>query len=111
MTVFLWTPKNLQDNIADSKNILEIRVNGKVKESRDLSKDFDGIIDTSTTGGGINKYKIKDGKVYMTEADCNDKICVNTKPVFKPGESIVCLPHKVVLIIKNNDNELDSVSK
>ncbi len=49
----------------------------------------------------------------MTQADCPDGICANHKPIHKTGESIICLPHKVVVTVisdKSNDNEIDAVA-
>ena len=53
----------------------------------------------------------------MTEADCPDKICVNTGKISKIGETIVCLPHRVVVEIQgevsqsDSDDSIDSVVK
>ncbi|MDE7422441.1 MAG: NusG domain II-containing protein [Lachnospiraceae bacterium] len=49
---------------------------------------------------GENVLRISDGKVWLTEADCPDKICVNTGKIQYLGQSIICLPHKVVVEIK-----------
>jgi len=46
-----------------------------------------------------NIIVIKDGQAYMAEADCPDKLCVNSKPISSRGQSIVCLPNRVVLKI------------
>lgn len=51
--------------------------------------------------GGINIFVIdrtEGGGIGMscTEADCPDKICVETGTVTLVDEPIVCLPHKVV---------------
>ena len=35
----------------------------------------------------------------MTDADCPDKLCVKTGRISKTGETIVCLPHRVVVEI------------
>lgn len=49
---------------------------------------------------GENVLRIENGKVRITEADCRDQICVNHKEISKAGESIVCLPHGLVVEIK-----------
>ena len=44
----------------------------------------------------------------MLEANCPDEICVHHKPISKNGETIVCLPNKVVVVIKNGiEREVD----
>ncbi len=39
----------------------------------------------------------------MKEADCPDKVCVGMRRISKSGETIVCLPHKLVIAIVNAD--------
>ncbi len=49
---------------------------------------------------GTNCIVIKDGIVYMDNASCKNQVCVNTGEISKKGESIVCLPNKVIVEIK-----------
>lgn len=51
---------------------------------------------------GNNTVTIKDGSVQITEADCNDDLCVKQGKISKIGESIVCLPHKLIIEIKGD---------
>ena len=57
--------------------------------------------------GDTNTAVIKDGQVYMAEADCPDKLCVDSKPISLWGQSIVCLPNRVVLKIIGEANRDD----
>jgi len=60
---------------------------------------------------GTNLLVIRDGKADMTQADCPDKLCVHQKAVSKEGETIVCLPNKVVVEVTGADeSELDSIA-
>ena len=47
----------------------------------------------------------------MKDANCPDKICEGHQKISYKGETIVCLPHKVVIEIVTDDseNELDVV--
>lgn len=54
-----------------------------------------------TDDNHTNMLVIKDGKAYISQANCPDKICVNHRPVSKTGETIVCLPAKLVIEIIN----------
>lgn len=47
-----------------------------------------------------NTVTIKDGKVYMSQSNCKNQICVKTNEIKKKGESIICLPNKVTVEIK-----------
>ena len=63
--------------------------------------------------GDTNVCEIKDKKVTMISADCPDQRCIHQRPIQLQGETIVCLPNKVVLEItgtKQTDQEaLDGV--
>ena len=42
---------------------------------------------------------ISEGRAHMEEADCPDKSCTRMKEIRFEGESIICLPNRVVLKI------------
>lgn len=42
---------------------------------------------------------ISDGKVWVTEANCDDKTCEHTGKISRAGQSIVCLPNGIVVSI------------
>jgi hypothetical protein len=58
------------------------------------------INQNDTVDTGSNIVIIKDGVVFMNEADCKNQICVKSGKISKKGESIVCLPNKVIVEIK-----------
>lgn len=67
--------------------------------------------DTQINIKGTNILRIKDGQADMIDADCPDKLCVHQKPISKAGESIICLPHKIIVTIENNDTQkIDAIS-
>lgn len=43
-----------------------------------------------------NTVEIKDGAVTVIKADCKNQICVNHAAITEKGESIICLPNKVI---------------
>ena len=47
-----------------------------------------------------NTVEIKNGEVRVISADCKNQICVKHKAISKKGESIVCLPNKVIVGIE-----------
>lgn len=65
---------------------------------------------TIRDGKELNVVKISGGKVTMESANCKNQVCVHHSPVSRTGESIVCLPHKIVVSIKGGDNEYDAIS-
>lgn len=52
------------------------------------------------TDNGYNIVVIKNNECFVSNADCRDNICVKHKAIGKVGQSIVCLPHKVIVEIK-----------
>ncbi|MBD5486203.1 MAG: hypothetical protein HDR18_11910 [Lachnospiraceae bacterium] len=54
---------------------------------------------TLPEGGSYNLISVADGKITMEAADCRDQICVHHKPIISERESIICLPHKLVVEI------------
>lgn len=59
------------------------------------------VIDLENVGNGVtNILVIEDGRANMIWADCPDKICVNMKAISNMGESIVCMPEKIVVTIE-----------
>ena len=60
---------------------------------------------------GHNKVVIYDGEVRMEEADCPDKLCVLQGKISRSGQTIICLPNKVMVTIKGGKSEYDGVVK
>jgi hypothetical protein len=78
-----------------SKAVLTL--DGNVILEQELSVDCEIPIATSN---GSNTFVVKDGEAYIREADCPNQICVEHAPVSKKKETIVCLPHKLVVEIQ-----------
>ena len=90
--------------VRDAERI-SISVDGKIYGVYSLHADQEIQINDT------NVLVIKDGFADMTEADCPDQICVDHKEVSKTGETIVCLPNKIVVEVKGADSsELDAVT-
>ncbi len=58
-----------------------------------------------TKDGHYNILKISGGEVSVLEADCKNQICVNTRPVKRIGDSIICLPHKISIVLEKDRKE------
>lgn len=81
-------------------NILRIEQDSKVIKEVPLDKNQEFKI---SYGGHYNIVKIKDGKAYVSDADCPDKICTHMSPIHDVGETIVCLPHRLFLEVYSDD--------
>lgn len=49
--------------------------------------------------GDFNLFSVSNGSVNMAAADCKDQICVHHRPIAAIGESVICLPHRLVVEI------------
>lgn len=88
-----------------------VNINGEQTAVYPLSVDTEVTITTGENNEHINVLTIKDGKAYISEANCPDGICAETRSAQYVGETIVCLPHRVVIEIvsENKDSEIDIV--
>lgn len=82
--------------------MLTVYIDGDIYGTYDLSVDQEILLDEDA---GYNRFEIKDGIVTMMEADCPDQYCVKHAPINKESETIVCLPHKVVLEITSGEEK------
>jgi hypothetical protein len=82
---------------------VSVKVDGQQVASYPLNENREVSIKTGDNDEHINVLVIKDGKASISEADCPDKICVETRAVSYVGETVVCLPHKLVIEITNQN--------
>ncbi len=54
-------------------------------------------------GDKTNLLVISSGEAFISEASCPDHICVKSGKVSLEGQTIVCLPNKVVVSIAGGD--------
>ena len=92
--------------LREQGNTVKVTVDGKTYGTYSLSKNITEDIYSGKNNEHLNRLIIEDGKAYMETATCPDGICVEHAPIFRNGESIVCLPQRVVIsIITHNDTE------
>ena len=61
---------------------------------------------------GTTRVKIADKAVRVLDSPCPRKICVESGPIRRSGETLVCLPNRVVIRIKGGDERsVDAVSR
>lgn len=59
-----------------------------------------------TLNGGTNILTIRDGKAFMSHADCPDKTCVRSGKINMTGERIVCLPNRIYITVVGTGEEV-----
>ena len=86
---------------------VQVEQNGRVTQTLPLNIDSDTVI--KTVENETNTLLIRNGYASVTQASCPDKICVRHKKISKNGETIICLPHKLVITVvdKKTENDID----
>ena len=84
-----------------SKNgdTVTVTLDGKTVGTYPLGKNTETVIRSGENGSGHNTLVIENGEAYVRDASCPDGICSAHAPISKDGESIICLPNKVVVTV------------
>ena len=98
--------------IREEGNSISVTVNGTHFGDYSLSENITVDIVTGEQGESHNVLVVKDGKAYVESATCPDGICAAHRPISRDRESIVCLPHKVVITVRtvNSDDAPDIIA-
>ncbi len=80
----------------DAGQTVRILTDGKLYAKYSLTDDQVIMIEGQY---GYNKIVIENGTAYVEDADCPDKYCMKYKPISRGNETIVCLPHRLVVEI------------
>lgn len=104
--IFL-TAWHFHSNVASN---VVIRQNNKIVA--DIPIDTDSVFYLKNGSEICNTIQIKDGCACVSQANCKDKICTNHRKINRSGESIICLPNKVVITVEGSEpNEIDGVAR
>ena len=82
-----------------------VSIDGQVRYTYPLSEDRSVDIRTGETSEQHNRLVIQNGQAMVQAANCPDGICAAHKPISREGESIVCLPHRLVITVRTADSE------
>lgn len=74
-----------------------------LSEPQEIPIELDGRI--------ANVVVIENGEAHMSDADCPDRLCMHQGAISRDGQTIVCLPHKLVVEVVGGEQETyDSIS-
>ena len=95
----------------DSKYV-SVQVNGTEIKKIIYDKKIIGKTIAIETEYGYNLLEIGDERVRIIEASCPDKIDVKQGYISRIGETIVCIPNKLVVEIKGVEagNQIDVIN-
>ena len=82
-----------------------IEVDGRVVKTFDLPQDekieYKVIIDQDN----YNLVEIYKDRVRVREATCPDQVDVRAGWISKPGQSLICLPHRLIVTISGSEGQ------
>ena len=88
---------------ADDQIIGIVKINNREVKRLSLDKDQKWRYQKN---GKINIVQIKNHKIRVIDANCKDQVCVKEGWKSESGDTIVCLPHKFLIELKNK-NQID----
>lgn len=83
--------------LRNNGRVAVVRVGNETVARLSLATDSEQKIETDS---GYNTVVVREGVCLVTAADCRDGICISRGAISKVGESIVCLPHKLIVEIE-----------
>ena len=94
LMIFSLTP--LAMNFDSEKKFAVVKIDGVCVREFNLTEEKNFTVETL---GGKNFIAIHGGSVSVVEADGPDKICVRHGAIKNVGETIACVPHKLLIEI------------
>ena len=86
-------------------NTADVYIDGRLVQTIDMT--VDDAYEFSTDRGS-NMVVVESEKIRVSDADCPDKVCVDMGWKSRRGETITCLPHKLVIEIQGGgDRDID----
>lgn len=80
-----------------STSKINIYSEGRLVRSVDLSESKNYSFDIINSKGNKNTVTVKDGMISVSDADCPDKICVNTAGIKGDPHPIICVPNQLII--------------
>ena len=87
--------------------VVIVEQNGRETARYALSEDRTVRIEGAA---GYNLLVIENGEAWIMEADCPNRLCVQTGRIRYGGQSLVCLPHRLAVRIAGGASGLDAVT-
>lgn len=58
---------------------------------------------------GESVVEVRLGEVFMAFSPCANKLCIHMGRISRSGESILCVPNKVSVVISSRNTEMDAL--
>lgn len=97
------------NTVEKGQKIAYVYSDNKLVGEYTLTEDYKTEFSVEMSTGSYNTIHIEDGKVWIHDATCPDKICLNQGKISNDGELIVCLPNRLMVQIKDNQETEDDI--
>lgn len=102
VAIWVWLPGRADAGVAN------VYVNGELRAALPLNED---AVFNLNENGAENAVEVKAGRAHMLSANCADGYCVKQGYVHYDGETIICLPHRVVIeLVSGEESGLDAIA-
>ena len=86
------------DGASDAQVV--IKSGGKLFAAYSIGEEKSVRVPAPGDADDYNVVEIKGGSVTVTEASCKNQVCVKHNAISHVGESIICLPNRLVVSIE-----------
>lgn len=87
-----------------------IENHGKMFAKYSLYENTEIDVPCESVANGKLHVSISDGQVRVTESCCTNQVCVKHSAINKSGESIICLPNRIVVKIEGKGGGYDAIT-
>lgn len=86
---------------------VKVTIDGQLYSNYSLAEER--TVKIESPDGGVNILHISEGKAWLSDCSCPDRTCEHMGKISKKGQSIICLPNKVIVSIegKHSEDEID----
>ncbi len=81
--------------------------NSSLLKEIDLNREKTFEVNTEK---GKMEIEIGEGRTRVLKSSCPQKICLNTGWISKPGQTVVCIPNRILLEVKGGSSEYHAIS-
>ena len=92
--------------------VVQVVQDGEVLREIDLSRVAERYtFEVTWPQGGSNLVTVEPGRIRVSEADCPDQICVSQGWLSDQAAPIVCMPHRLIIRLKDAAAQADAVAQ
>src|SRR5690625_2750127 len=101
----IFTYQNNASANGDNLHVV-VSADGEVVHEMELKNDHTREVYEYVDDHGHENTVVREGQtVYMADANCTDFLCVQQGEITEVGETIVCLPNRVLVEIVSGEDE------